>query len=124
MFTNDDDIVQKFTNSKNGVARLFHVELDKNLKFEDFKKIRDGFKVDGKLIAVEEASYIEGASKNEIGIKIKNTGNTILRTIFDELKYDILKLDCVTIGHLTKKDIPRGHWKHLTEQEVNTLKML
>ncbi|WP_439151370.1 pseudouridine synthase [Winogradskyella sp.] len=124
LFTNDDKVVQKFTNSKNGVARLFQVELDKNLKFEDLKKIQEGFKVDGKLISVEEISYIEGESKNKIGVKIKNTGNTILRTIFEYFKYDIVKIDCVAIGHLTKKDIPRGHWKHLTEQEVNTLKML
>ncbi len=124
LFTNDDKVVQKFTNSKNGVARLFQVELDKNLKFEDLKKIQEGFKVDGKLIAVEEISYIEGESKNKIGIKIKNTGNSILRTIFETLKYDLVKIDCVAIGHLTKKDIPRGHWKHLTQQEVNTLKML
>ncbi|GAA4246042.1 rRNA pseudouridine synthase [Winogradskyella psychrotolerans] len=124
LFTNDDKIVQKFTNSKNGVARLFQVELDKNLKYEDLKKIQEGFKVEGKLITVEEISYIQGESKTQIGIKIKNTGNTILRTIFDHLNYDIVKIDCVAIGHLTKKDIPRGHWKHLTEQEVNTLKML
>ena len=124
LFTNDDVIVDKFTNSKNGVARLFQVELDKNLKYEDLKKIQEGFKVEGKLITVEEISYIQGESKTQIGIKIKNTGNTILRTIFDHLNYDIVKIDCVAIGHLTKKDIPRGHWKHLTEQEVNTLKML
>ena len=124
LFTNDDMITQKFTNSKNGVARLFQVELDKNLKNEDLNKIREGFKVDGKLIAVEEVSYIQGASKKEIGLKIKNTGNTIIRTIFEYLKYDIISLDCVAIAHLTKKDIPRGHWKHLTEQEINTLKML
>ncbi|MBF8148680.1 rRNA pseudouridine synthase [Winogradskyella sp. F6397] len=124
LFTNDDIVVQKFTNSKNGVARLFQVELDKNLKYEDLKKIQEGFKVDGKLVSVEEVSYIQGESKNQVGIKIKNTGNTILRTIFDVLNYDIVKIDCVAIGHLTKKDIPRGHWKHLTEQEVNTLKML
>ncbi len=124
LFTNDDIVVQKFTNSKNGVARLFQVELDKNLKFEDLKRIQEGFKIEGKLLAVEEISYIQGESKNQIGIKIKNTGNTILRTIFDNLNYDIVKIDCVAIGHLTKKDIPRGHWKHLTEQEVNTLKML
>jgi 23S rRNA pseudouridine2605 synthase len=124
LFTNDEAIVEKFTNSKNGVARLFHIELDKNLKLEDLKKIQEGIKIEGKLIAVEEISYIEGASKNEIGLKIKNTGNTIIRSIFDFLKYEIVNLDCVAIGHLTKKDIPRGHWKHLSEQELNTLKML
>lgn len=124
LFTNDDVITDKFTNSKNGVARLFHIELDKNLRLEDLKKIQSGFKIEGKLIAVEEISYIDGASKKEIGLKIKNTGNIIIRTIFEYLKYDIVSLDCVAIGHLTKKDIPRGSWKHLTEQELNTLKML
>ncbi len=124
LFTNDEVVHKKFTNSKHGVARLFHVELDKNMKLEDLKKIQEGFKIKGKLISVEDISYIDGASKKEVGIKIKNTGNTILRDIFDYLKYEIVKLDCVAIGHLTKKDIPRGSWKHLTEQEVNTLQML
>ncbi|MGC1472897.1 MAG: pseudouridine synthase [Psychroserpens sp.] len=124
LFTNDDLIVKKFTSSKTGVSRLFQIELDKNLKFDDFKKIQEGFKIEGKLISVEEISYIEGESKNKIGLKIKNTGNSILHTIFDDLKYEIIRVDCVQIGHLTKKDLPRGHWKHLTKQEVNTLQML
>ncbi|HZW62019.1 MAG TPA: pseudouridine synthase [Flavobacteriaceae bacterium] len=124
LFTNDETIVKKFTNSKTGVPRLFHVELDKNVKYEDLKTIQEGFSLDGKQITVEEISYIEGTSKNQIGLKIKNTGNSIIRTIFEHFKYNIIKIDCVAIAHLTKKDIPRGHWKHLTQQEVNTLKML
>jgi 23S rRNA pseudouridine2605 synthase len=124
LFTNDEFITQKFTNSKKGVARLFHLELDKNLKFEDLKKIKEGFKIEDKQISVEEISYIENAPKKEIGLKIKNTGNTIIRTIFDHLNYDIIRLDCVMIAELTKKDIPRGHWKNLTELEINNLKML
>jgi 23S rRNA pseudouridine2605 synthase len=124
LFTNDENIHAKFTNSKHGVPRLFQVELDKNLKYEDLKQIKEGFKIAGKLVAVEEISYIDGGAKNEIGLKIKNTGNTIIRTIFEHFKYDIIKVDCVMIAGLTKKDIPRGHWKHLTELEVNNLKML
>lgn len=124
LFTNDDIIVKKFTNSKNGVSRLFEIELDKNLKYDDFKKIQEGLKIEGKLVSVEDISYIDGQPKTKIGLKIKNTGNTILHTIFDYLKYDIIRVDCVQIGHLTKKDLPRGHWKHLTTQEVNTLQML
>ncbi len=124
LFTNDDVVVQKFTNSSRGVERLFHISLDRNLKHEDFKKIQEGLKIDEKTVEVEEISYIEGSSKSEIGLKIKNTGNSIIRTIFEALNYSILRIDCVAIGHLTKKDLPRGHWKHLTKQELNTLKML
>ena len=124
LFTNDELIMNKFTNSKKGVARLFYIELDKNLKAEHLKQIKEGFKINGKLIAVEEISYVENSSKKEIGLSIKNTGNTIIRTIFDHFKYDIIKLDCVKIANLTKKDISRGHWKNLTELEVSNLKMI
>lgn len=123
-FTNDETIVQKFTNSKNGITRLFHIELDKNLKFEDMKKIQEGLVIDGEKISIEEISYIDSAPKKEIGLKLKHTGNNVIRMIFGHLNYDIIRLDCVAIAHLTKKDIPRGKWKHLTQQEVNTLKML
>jgi len=124
LFTNDEQLHAKFTNSKHGVTRLFHIELDKPLKFEYLKSIQEGFKHQGKLVSVEAISYIEGVSKNEIGLQIKNTGNTILRLIFDHFKYEIIKMDCVSIGPLTKKDLPRGHWKHLTEQEISNLMML
>ncbi|WP_282136461.1 pseudouridine synthase [Seonamhaeicola maritimus] len=124
LFTNDKDIEDKFKSSKTGVPRLFQIELDKNLRLEDLKKIQNGFKIEGKLITVEEISYIDGASKKEIGLKIKNTGNTIIRTIFEQFNYDIISIDCVAIGHLTKKDIPRGHWKHLSNEELTMLKMI
>ena len=112
LFTNDELIMNKFTNSKKGVARLFYIELDKNLKAEHLKQIKEGFKINGKLIAVEEISYVENSSKKEIGLSIKNTGNTIIRTIFDHFKYDIIKLDCVKIANLTKK----GHTKRSLEK--------
>ena len=91
LFTNDELIMNKFTNSKKGVARLFYIELDKNLKAEHLKQIKEGFKIDGKLVSVEEISYVANSTKKEIGLSIKNTGNTIIRTIFDHFKYDIIK---------------------------------
>lgn len=124
LFTNDEKLHAKFTNSKHGVARLFQVTLGSPLQFEHLKQIQEGFKHKGKLIRVEAISYVEGAKKNEIGIKIKNTGNTLLRTIFTHFNYDIEKIDCVSIGPLTKKDLPRGHWKHLSAQELSLMMML
>ena len=124
LFTNDDEVQKRFTNSNKGVSRLFQVELNENLKFEDFKKIKEGFRVEGKMVTVEEISYVDNSAKNQIGLRIKNTGNGILHTIFGHFKYEIERVDCVAIGQLTKKDLPRGHWKHLSEQELNTLMMM
>jgi 23S rRNA pseudouridine2605 synthase len=34
------------------------------------------------------------------------------------------KLDRTTFAGLTKKDLPRGRWRELTEKEVGFLKMI
>lgn len=122
LFTNDEEFVQKF--GKKGIPRLFHIELDKNLKSEHLKQIKEGLTVEGKEISVEEISYVDNAPKNQIGLKIKHTGNSVIRTIFENLGYDVLRVDCVTLGPLTKKDLPRGRWRTLTERELNMFSML
>ena len=122
LFTNDDDFMQKFT--RRGVTRLFHIELDKNLKSEDIQRIKEGLKINGKTIDVEEVSWVNNAPKKEVGLKIKHIGNSVIRTIFDHLNYNVVKVDCVTIGPLTKKDLPRGRWRDLNELEMNNFSML
>ncbi|NNK88230.1 MAG: rRNA pseudouridine synthase [Flavobacteriaceae bacterium] len=124
LFTNDNDLVRKFKGSKTGVARLFHVELNRKLKTEDLTAIQEGIKIKGETFTVEEISYIDNAPRKEVGIRIKNIGNAVITKIFEHLDYEIARLDCVMIGPLTKKDIPRGHWKHLTKQEISSLMML
>lgn len=121
LFTNDDEFVQKFT--KKGITRLFHIELDKNLKAEHIKKIKEGLTIEGKEIAVDEISYVDNSPKSEVGLKIKHTGNSVIRTIFEHLGYDVVRVDCVTLGPLTKKDLPRGRWRHLTEKELSMFSM-
>ena len=122
LFTNDDKLVKKL-HSK-GMERLFHIELNKNLKAADIDKIREGILIDGEKVFVEEISYVDNAPKKEVGLKIKNMGNSIIRTIFEHLGYNVVKVDCVTIAHLTKKDLPRGRWKILTQEEVELFSML
>ncbi|GEQ85311.1 pseudouridylate synthase [Patiriisocius marinistellae] len=121
-FTNDDKLKEKL--SKKGMERLFHIELDKNLKAADLQKIKDGLTIDGKKVEVIDVSYVKDKPKKEVGLKIKNMGNSIIRDIFDYLNYDVVKLDCVTLAHLTKKDLPRGRWKILTKQELELFGML
>ncbi|GAA4275565.1 pseudouridine synthase [Aquimarina mytili] len=124
LFTNDVDLEKKLTHHKSGVRKIFHVELDRNLKFEDLEKIQNGVKLQEGFIQVDEISYIEGASKNEIGVQLQSSKNNIITKLFEHLNYSVIKLDRVIFGGLTKKDLPRGHWRKLTEQEVINLKMM
>jgi len=71
---------------------------------------------------VDGTDYVKDASKKEVGIEIHIGKNRIVRRIFEHLGYEVKRLDRVYYAGLTKKDLPRGRWRHLTEQEVIMLK--
>ena len=123
LFTNDGDLAKKLTHPKHGIRKIYHVELNKNLTAEDLKKIQAGITLDDGQIKVDEISYINNSPKREVGIEIHSGRNRIVRRIFEHLGYEVKKLDRVIFAGLTKKDLPRGHWRHLTKQEVINLGM-
>lgn len=122
LFTNDVDLEKKLTHHKSNVRKIFHVELDRNLKFDDLQDIKEGVKLKEGFIKADEISYVDGASKKEIGIEVKSSKNGIIRKLFEHFNYDVIRLDRVVFSGLTKKDLPRGHWRKLTVQEVINLK--
>lgn len=123
LFTNDGDLAKKLTHPRHGIRKIYHVELNKNLTAEDLKKIQEGITLDDGPIKVDEVSYINNSPKREVGIEIHSGRNRIVRRIFEHLGYDVKKLDRVIFAGLTKKDLPRGHWRHLTKQEIINLGM-
>lgn len=124
LFTNDGDLAKKLTHPKHGVRKIYHVHLEKNVSIADLRKIREGLELEDGKVAVDEVDYVTGASKKEIGIEIHSGRNRIVRRIFEHLGYEVSKLDRVVFAGLTKKDLPRGHWRYLTEQEVINLGMI
>lgn len=124
LFTNDGDLTKKLTHPTHGVRKIYHVHLDKNLTLSDLRKIEAGLELEDGTVQVNDISYIQGAPKKEVGIEIQSGRNRIVRRIFEHLEYNVIKLDRVIFAGLTKKDLPRGHWRNLTEQEVINLKMI
>ncbi len=124
LFTNDGELTKRLNSPKNGLRKIYHIELTKPLRSADLKKIQEGLPVDEKVVKVQDISFIDKAPKTEVGIEIYSSRNNIVRRIFEELEYEIVKLDRVVYAGLTKKDLPRGHWRYLTEQEVINLAMI
>ena len=124
LFTNDGDMAKKLTHPSHGIRKIYHVELDKSLRMTDLKKIQSGLVLEDGPVEVDDVSFIENKSKREVGIELHSGRNRIVRRIFEHLGYRVVKLDRVVIAGLTKKDLPRGHWRYLTPQEVINLKML
>ena len=123
LLTNDGDLASKLTHPKFVKKKIYHVWTDKDVSEEDMQRIADGIELEDGPIHADAVSYATDTDKNQIGIEIHSGRNRIVRRIFEAMGYHIVKLDRVYFAGLTKKNLQRGRWRYLTQQEVNMLHM-
>lgn len=123
LLTNDGDLTKRLTHPSHGAKKIYEVSLDKALAATDLNSISKGLVLDDGAIQVDDIQFIEGKSKNNIGVVLHSGKNRIVRRIFESLNYEVTKLDRVFFAGLTKKNLSRGQWRYLTTQEVNFLQM-
>lgn len=123
LFTNDGDLAKKLTHPRYRATKIYHVETNKPVTTEDMEKLLSGvFLEDGK-VNCDKVEYVKDGTSREVGVELHSGKNRIVRRLFEHLGYDVVKLDRVKFASLTKKDLPRGFFRHLTDHEVAFLKM-
>ncbi len=123
LLTNDGDLASKLTHPKYVKKKIYHVWTDRDISEEDMQRIADGIELEDGPIQPDAISYATETDRNQAGIEIHSGRNRIVRRIFEHLGYRVTKLDRVYFAGLTKKNLPRGRWRYLTQEEVNFLKM-
>ncbi len=123
LLTNDGELTKKLSHPSHGVQKLYQVDIDKPITDEDFIKIQQGVTLEDGLVKVDEIGLVNG-TRMSLGVQIHIGKNRIVRRIFEHLGYQVVKLDRVMYAGLTKKDLPRGKWRLLSEKEIVKLKYL
>lgn len=123
LLTNDGDLASKLTHPKYLKKKIYHVYLDKNVTAHDLTQITEGIQLEDGEIKADDVQYADAVDKKQVGIEIHSGKNRIVRRIFEALGYKVLKLDRVQFAGLTKKNLRRGDWRYLTEEEVDRLRM-
>jgi 23S rRNA pseudouridine2605 synthase len=123
LFTNDGELTKRLTHPSFMKKKIYEVGLDKPVRTEDITAIRDGVEIEGEIVAADAIEHIDESDRSLIGIEIHSGQNRIVRRIFEKLGYKVYKLDRVYFAGLTKKNLPRGKWRFLSQKEVNMLKM-
>ena len=123
LLTNDGDLASKLTHPKFVKKKIYHVWCDRDIAEDDMQRIADGIELEDGPIHADAISYATETDRNQAGIEIHSGRNRIVRRIFESLGYHVVKLDRVYFAGLTKKNLPRGRWRYLTQEEVNYLKM-
>lgn len=132
LFTNDGELTRKLTHPSSQIYKVYQVELNKPVSKEDMKKLLDGIELEDGPMHVDDIQYVRttGASSSSavdrrvVGVELHSGRNRIVRRLFEALGYEVHKLDRVVFAGLTKKDLPRGRYRELTEKEVGFLKMI
>ena len=122
LLTNDGDLTRKLTHPKYNKKKIYHIFLNKELEKKDAEKLVEGVELEDGFMKFDTLAYPDPKSKKDIGVEIHSGRNRIIRRMFAELGYDVLKLDRVYFAGLTKKDLKRGKWRFLTPQEITKLK--
>lgn len=123
LFTNDGELSKKLTHPSYQKKKIYHVYLDTPLTKNHLLEISKGVKLEDGAITADAISYVNENDKKEVGIEIHSGKNRIVRRIFSHFGYEVQKLDRVYFAGLTKKNLPRGKWRFLTQAEINQLKM-
>ncbi|PZD79614.1 pseudouridine synthase [Mesonia sp. K7] len=124
LFTNDGTMAKNLGSSKKLIRQIYHVELNKNLSQADLELIKEGVTLEDGKVIVDAVDYVENKPKKEVGIELKSTKPHVVQRLFKKLGYEVVKLDRVVFGGLTKKDLPRGNYRHLNKQEIINLGMI
>ena len=121
LLTNDGELSEKLMHPSHNIRKIYQVDLDKPLTANHEKQIREGIELEDGPAPVDELEVLS-KERDIVGISIHLGRNRIVRRIFESLGYEVVKLDRVMYAGLTKKDIPRGNWRFLSEKEVINLK--
>lgn len=123
LFTNDGDLADKLSHPSYNVKKIYKVELSRPLTKNDFQKILDGVQLEEGRAMVDDLAIVSDDGKT-VGIELHIGWNRVVRRIFERLEYEVIKLDRSVYAGLDKKDLPRGHFRHLTKEEIIRLKHL
>ena len=123
LLTNDGELSKKLTHPSHEISKVYQVELDMPLSNKHFENIQEGIELEDGLIKIDDIAVLDNSGRN-LGIEIHSGKNRIVRRIFESLGYQVTRLDRVMFAGLTKKDLPRGKWRYLSEKEIIRLKYL
>ena len=124
LFTNDPEMAERMRASGTKFRQLYHVTLRQKMKAEHLAAMVDGVETERGFIKCSTAEFIDEAKKpREIGVEMHSNRPKALAMLLEHFGYAVERLDRTVLGPLTKKDLPRGHWRTLDREELNLLRM-
>ncbi len=125
LMTNDGDLTYRVTHPKNQVEKTYEAEVTGNITMNTLIQLRNGVMLDGVKTRPAKVEVI-GATQfgTKLEITIHEGKNRQVRRMFESVGCIVKRLKRTREAGLILGHVPLGHWRRLTESEVNMLKKL
>jgi 23S rRNA pseudouridine2605 synthase len=123
LFTNDTQWAERIMAPDSHLSKTYHVQIDQIADESVLTQMRQGIESEGAKLAVDQAHVLRSGEKNcWLEIILCEGKNRQIRRILESLGVDVLRLIRVAVGPLELGNLSKGEWRHLTPDEVTSLR--
>lgn len=121
ILTNDGDFTKLLTQAGK-VEKVYHVKVKGTPSDEQIERLRRGIRIGGTQTApanIEEIERTREGGNTWYEVILIQGRNQQIRKMFDATGHSVTKLRRVKIGHLSDRGLAPGHYRELTQAEVD-----
>lgn len=121
LLTNDGDIVNKILRASNNHQKEYIVVVDKDITPDFVQQMSNGIPILGTRTKKCE---VRQEGNKRFRITLTQGLNRQIRRMCEFLGYDVVKLTRVRIMNIVLGALPVGHWRYLSQQEIEKMNSL
>jgi 23S rRNA pseudouridine2605 synthase len=127
LLTSDGDLAAKLTHPRHAVERVYEAVVVGSPAEEDLEKLRRGIFLDGARTATAQVKRAGTVGKGRaeltrLTITLREGRNRQVRRMCASIGHPVRKLVRTRMGPIKLGDLRPGHWRDLTEAEIQKLK--
>lgn len=123
LFTNDHRFADRVTSPESGLYKTYRVSLDRPIEQAHLKHLEEGMSIHVKgTEIVTRPALVRRLKDRDLEISIREGKNRQIRRMLDQLSYEVVELQRVAIGTVKLGNLPEGHVRDLTAEELEKLK--
>jgi len=126
LLTNDGELATRLTHPRHEVDKVYEARVRGVPDAHTLERLARGVTIEGRRtspakLRASEAIVKESGEQTIVEITIHEGRQRQVRQMFDSVGHPVVRLKRVRIGPVNDPDIPPGHWRDLTPQEIAKL---
>jgi 23S rRNA pseudouridine2605 synthase len=122
LFSNDAAWAARITDPKSGHDKTYHAQIDRLPSAELLRQLQEGVLLDGERLSAKSVCCLRTGHKNAwLEVVLDEGRNRHIRRLLAAFDITVLRIVRVAVGPLLLGKLPKGQWRVLSEQEIDSL---